>query len=149
MFDNSQAAADVLKGMVGRKNKRALIAVQRLEQCGWSWRAFDEAMAKEGARYDENGFSFSVDIGYAVEMLIDTYLALVGCQESDPFVDIFDTREAAEYLGISYDMMKTYVSREKRIRGKAIGKSMIFARHQLDKFKREMRPVGNPSKVEE
>lgn len=149
MFDNSQAAADVLKGMVGRKNKRALEAIQRLEQCGWHGRAFADALTEVGARLDENGFSFSVDVGYSVEKLINAYLEKMGCESPDPFADIFDTKTAAEYLGVSPNTLKQYSSRDGKIRGKLFGKSMLYHRQQLDTFKREMKPAGNPNWVKE
>ena len=149
MFDNSQAAADVLKGMVGRNNKRALETIKRLEKCGWHSRAFADAMAETGTWLDENGFSFSVDVGYSVERLINAYLAKMDCEEPDPFVDLFDMKEASEHLGISYDMMKTYVSRQGRIRGKKVGAGMVFTRQQLDRFKPQIQPAGNPDWVKE
>ena len=49
--------------------------------------------------------------------------------------NIYDTKMAAEYLGISYDTMVKYCTRQKRIRGKIYGKTMIFTRQQLDEFK--------------
>ena len=53
--------------------------------------------------------------------------------------DIFTMQEAAIYLGIAIDTMYKYVSRQKRIRGKMIGRSMIFTRQQLDQFKKELK----------
>lgn len=149
MIDNQQMAADLLKGLVGRNNQRAIEAIKRLEKCGWHGGAFADAMATVGAAYDENGFSFSVDIGHSVERLIATYLDLVGCEERDPFADIFDTRAAADYLGISYNTLKQYASRDKRIEGKKVGQTMLYSRQQLDQFKRSMRPVGKPKANED
>jgi hypothetical protein len=149
MFNNSQAAADVLKGMVGRGNKRALEAIQRLEQCGWHSRAFADACQQTGTQLNENGFSFSVDVGHSVERLINRYLALMGCDESDPFDGIFDPREAADYLGLSYNTFRQYASRDNRITGKKVGQTMIYARQQLDAFKRTMKASGNPNWVKE
>lgn len=144
MFDNSQAAADVLKGMVGR-NKEALAMVKALEKCGWNSRAFADALAQVGARYDENGFSFSVDVAHAVEKLIETYLGLMGGESPDPLADVFGTQEAADYLGLSYNSLKQYASRDNLLRGKIVGKTMIFHRSQLDAFKKSRKPVGNPN----
>jgi hypothetical protein len=152
MFDNSQAAADALKGVIldltsVDKAVRivSLRAIQNLERCGWRTGAFEEAMQTAGVGFDENGFSFVGEPITSIGRLIATYLELVGCQADDPFADIFTVDAAAEYLGISIDMMKTYAYRQKRIQGKVFGKTTLFTRQQLDKLMDEKRPAGNPN----
>jgi hypothetical protein len=45
--------------------------------------------------------------------------------------------EAAVYLGITYDGMKSHVTRWKNIRGVMKGRTMLFTRAQLDAFKKD------------
>jgi hypothetical protein len=154
MFDNSQAAADALKGVIldlSKVDKAARIAalrhIQDLERCGWNRRAFAAAMDEAGIGFDENRFSFKEDTLHSIGRVISIYLESVGCAqgEEDPFAEMYDMQEAAEFLGISYDMMKTYVSRQKRLRGKKVGTGMVFTRRQLEAFKEVMQPAGNPN----
>jgi hypothetical protein len=154
MFENQQAAADALKGVildlttVNRDVRIAgLRAIHNLERCGWNRYAFAEAMESAGVSLDENGFSFADEAITSIGRLIAKYLELMSCGEgeADPFADIFTIEGAAEFLGISIDMMKTYAYRQHRIRGKVFGKTTLFTRQQLEKFKQEMRPSGNPN----
>lgn len=56
----------------------------------------------------------------------------------------FSTREAADYLGFSYNTMRYHVFYAKTIKGEKKGNSLIFTRDQLDTFRENKRPQGRP-----
>lgn len=62
---------------------------------------------------------------------------------------IFSTREAAEYLGISFNTMKYHIHYAKTVEGQKVGNSLMFTRDQLDEFKVNKRPQGRPKKVKD
>jgi hypothetical protein len=145
MFNNTQAVADRLitnidsLESIDKKTRRGLFdALHRFESCGWHSEAFADAMQQVGASFDGETFTFEGDVSASIGNLISIYLGHMGQAEEDYFVDIFDMHEASTYLGIAYDTMKTYVSRRRLLRGKEVGKGMIFTRPQLDKFKAMM-----------
>lgn len=57
---------------------------------------------------------------------------------------IYTMRDAAQYLDISYDMMVTYVIRQKRIQGERFGRSWAFTQQQLDDFVKTRKGPGSP-----
>lgn len=59
---------------------------------------------------------------------------------------IYSTREAAEYLGVSFDTMKYYIHYAKTIEGERMGNSLMFTRSQLDEFHATKRSSGRPKK---
>jgi hypothetical protein len=59
----------------------------------------------------------------------------------------FSTREAADYLGISFNTMKYHIHYAKNIKGEKKGNSLIFTRGQLDEFKVARRSPGKPKAV--
>jgi excisionase family DNA binding protein len=59
----------------------------------------------------------------------------------------FSTREAAEYLGLSFHTMKYHVHRAKTIEPVKLGNSLVFTRGQLDEFKATRRSPGRPKKT--
>lgn len=59
---------------------------------------------------------------------------------------IFSTRDAAQYLGITFNTMKYHIHYAKTIKGERMGNSLIFTREQLDKFKANKRSPGRPRK---
>lgn len=61
----------------------------------------------------------------------------------------FSTREAAKYLGISFNTMKYHIHYGKNIEGQKVGSSLLFTREQLDKFKTRQRPPGRPKKLQD
>ena len=161
MFDtinHTQEIADIFKAILFDLNEvpkqsRMLILrhIQRLERCAWHPAAMQDAVeaCPVEFNFDTDGnydyVGSQADVADAIESIIHKYVEIMDC-EDDPFADLFDMHEAATYLGISYDMMKTYVSREKRIRGKQIGRSMVFTRAQIDNFRdNEMKSPGRPS----
>jgi excisionase family DNA binding protein len=150
---NTQTMADIFKGAIlddtSPKKARlgALNAIKQLERCGWHGPAMKAALAEAGVGFD-NGSNTITRLENGADSItkaISIYLESIG-YTFDPFEGIYTTEEAADYLGISREMMITYASREKRIRGKMIGRSMVFTRAQLDEFKEQMRPRGNPGK---
>lgn len=60
---------------------------------------------------------------------------------------IFSTREAAEYLGLSLHTMRYHIHYVKTIKGQKMGNSLMFTREQLDDFKANKRSAGRPKKV--
>jgi excisionase family DNA binding protein len=153
-IDHSQTMADIFKGFILDASKldkgariAALRSIQALEQCGWHRPAMQEAMEKSGISFDGQSLVFTAKgkaALAAIEQAISIYCESIGCK-IDPLNEIYDMSEAAQYLGISKEMMITYVSRQGRLRGKKIGNSMAFSRQQLDEFKRSMRRPGKPT----
>lgn len=62
---------------------------------------------------------------------------------------VFSTREAAEYLGVTFNTMKYYIHYAKTITGKKMGNSLMFTKDQLDEFRANKRPPGRPKKVKD
>ena len=60
-------------------------------------------------------------------------------------MQIYSTREAAAYLGISVPALKFYI-RQGRLQPAKVGHSLVFTQNQLDAFKPTMRPSGRPRK---
>ena len=144
-IETMQRFADALKAVVldipGQKRSRlqALRTINALAGCGWHDAAmldaieqcdYDVTVDADGCSIEDGG-----DWLEAIEQIAAVYRDLIDCRD--------DMREAAAYLGISYDMMKTYASRQKRIRG-VKKRGMLFTRSQLEDFKTEMRPRGRP-----
>ena len=59
--------------------------------------------------------------------------------------ELYSTREAAQYLGISFHTMKYYIHYAKTLKGQKVGSSLVFTKDQLDQFQATKRPVGRPS----
>lgn len=153
MIDNMnlQGVADILKGIVldtqapKAERMQALDAIKKFERCSWRRVAMVEALNDAGVQITETGLIFGGDSSQvlkAIEASISHYMEAVGCK-GEIFDEIYTIEDAATYLGISIAQMQTYVSRQKRIRGRVIG--MAFTREQLDKFKEEKREPGNPN----
>lgn len=63
--------------------------------------------------------------------------------------DLYDSHEAARYLGISINTLKYHVHTMGNLApAKIIGHSMVFTKEQLDEFKRTKRSVGRPPRRE-
>ena len=151
--DNIQQFADILKKAVldadatAVARLEALDTISRFERCGWHSIAMTESIQKFQPSFTIIDSKVEITSSHSqflqsIEEIYHEYSQHIDC---DPFNDILTMREAAEFLGISYSMMKTYVSREKRIRGKIVGTSTVFTRHQLEEFRdNEMRPPGRP-----
>lgn len=153
-IENTQTIADLFKGFVDASQNLdkaarigAMRSIKELERCGWHGPAMQAAFDKAGIQLTEEGLSFSTKgkgALAAIEQAISIYFEFIS-HKPDPLAQVFDMEEAAEYLGISKEMMYTYVTRQQRLRGKKVGNSMAFSRQQLDAFKRTMRRPGKPA----
>lgn len=145
---NMQEFADMLKapildmpGIGKARRLDALRTIQKFENCRWHFDAMNEALntVDSGFEYPDPVSLIGEGEDYLdnIERIYAEYSQHIDC-ESPPVLDeIYNMEEAAQYLGIAKDTMYKYVSRQKRIRGKKIGRSMVFTRQQLDDFKRE------------
>lgn len=152
---DSQHMADIFKGFVDKSEKLDKAArigatrwIKALERYGgWHGPAMQAAMDMAGVGLDDKKLTFKEQgksALAAIEKTISIYLESLGHKADPLLTDIFDMEEAAEYIGISKDMMYTYVTRQQRLRGKTVGNSMAFSRQQLDEFKKTMRKPGKP-----
>lgn len=122
----------------------ALRALTRLENCYWQPGMMQDAyatLAKPHFQFTDTGIM--VDDKYlhtAIWQITQCILLYAQHATHNPFDDLFTMEEAAEYLGITRDSMLTYVSRQKRLIGHMIGRSMVFTKHQLDDFNASRRP---------
>jgi len=60
---------------------------------------------------------------------------------------LFSTKEAAEYLGLHIQTLKHHIYKVGDLRGRLLGKSLVFTQEELDQFKQVKRPPG-PHKKE-
>ena|SRR5690348_3149778 len=151
---NTQNLADIFKGFVlsaKTVDKAARIAplrtIQELEKCGWSPRAMEDALSQVGIKLDETGLDFQRKGKEAfadIERAIEIYFNHVGYKRN-PFSEIYNLEEAAEYLGIAKDTMYKYVIRQKRLVGRKYGTNHLFSRQQLDEFKKTLQALNKPS----
>lgn len=56
---------------------------------------------------------------------------------------LYSTAEAASHLGLSLDAVK-YHLKHKHLTGQKVGHSLVFTERELDRFRRDRRPVGRP-----
>lgn len=61
--------------------------------------------------------------------------------------ELYGTKDAAEYLGMSLPNVKYHV-RVGNLCPVKIGKTLVFTRAQLDAFQKNRRPPGRPRKQE-
>lgn len=59
-------------------------------------------------------------------------------------MELYGTKEAAEYLGLTIDGFK-YHLRHKHLTGQKIGRTLVFTKEELDEFKKRRRPPGRPA----
>lgn len=64
---------------------------------------------------------------------------------------LFDTKRAADYLGVTVRTMKKYIytlePEDRRLRGTLLGNSLVFTQQQLDDFReRHSTAPGRPKK---
>ena len=62
--------------------------------------------------------------------------------------DLFSTRGAAKYLGLSAPAIRYHVYKSKRLHPEKIGGSLVFTQKELDRFQATKRPPGRPRKGE-
>jgi excisionase family DNA binding protein len=60
---------------------------------------------------------------------------------------LFKLTEAAEYLGLSAESVRKYVQRDRLKPNATIGNAYLFTKQECDRFKKTIRPVGNPNFV--
>jgi hypothetical protein len=146
-IDNVQQFADKVKGeildMLDVPKKRrldGLRAVSDLERCGWHPGMMTDAVAGVMG-IERDGWAFldgdNQTVLENIEKVIRRYLSIYSCDGGDVLSEVYDMHEAAVYLGITYDGMKSHVARWKNIRGVTKGRTMLFTRQQLDAFKKE------------
>jgi hypothetical protein len=139
-----------MEGVDKQLRLSALRTINQLERCPWHAMAMTDAIevvanSRVFDRHTLLALGKGDDFLNNVTHIYDEYCKLIDCEQNE-LDAVMNMHEAAEFLGIGYDMMKTYVSREKRIRGKQVGRSMVFTRQQLEKFRdNDMRPPGRPS----
>ncbi|MGB1285018.1 MAG: helix-turn-helix domain-containing protein [Aggregatilineales bacterium] len=154
----AQNFADMVKGYILRARldtetmMEALQWIKRLERSVWDADAMMAAVESAGDGRWAIGDDVIItgddtEIIASIEAVLQHYHDNYAAQYMDDADDDkwYTMREAAAYLDISYDMMKTYASREKRIRGVMKGRSMLFSRQQLEDFNRKRRAVGRPA----
>jgi hypothetical protein len=59
---------------------------------------------------------------------------------------IYNTQQAAEYLGFSISSIKYHVYIAKDIKAKMFGNSLMFTKNSLDRFSKNRRSPGRPRK---
>ena len=146
-IDNVQSFADKVKSVIldmerlpkGRRMD-GLRAVSDLERCGWHPAMMTDAV-REVVGETDDGWAFldgdAATVLENVEKVIRRYLSIFGCEGGDILAQVYDTQEAADYLGITKDTMKYHVSRMGHLQGVMKGRTMLFTRTQLDAFKKE------------
>ena len=153
-----QHLADLMKGYIDRSSasrdlkRHALKTLVTFERCEWQSNAMVKSLAGSGLFIEcqklESSTGDSTQGVRIIAGVLGEYIERVGYVQ-DPFEFILDMDEAAQYLGVSRSQMDTYVSRQKRLRGRLIGGAMLFAKHELDQFNREeRRKRGRPAKGE-
>lgn len=153
-FEAVQSFADALKRLLLEatdiptdQRLKALNLINGIERCRWHSIAMAEAIMKANYTFEPSNGQYylltfpesekvSEHLPAAIERIYNEYSQLIDCDEV--LDQIYTMEEAAIYLGVVKDTMKKYVSRQKRLRGKMVGKSMIFTKRQLDDFKREL-----------
>lgn len=61
---------------------------------------------------------------------------------------LFSTKEAAEYLGVSVSTVRYHIYEIKTLKGQRVGNSLVFTKEVLDEFKKNKRPARRPRKDE-
>ncbi|XZE20893.1 helix-turn-helix domain-containing protein [Pirellulaceae bacterium SH449] len=60
--------------------------------------------------------------------------------------EYFTTREAASYLGVAEDTVRTYCKRSLLSPARKLGNSLLFTRSECDRYQKERRSPGKPKK---
>jgi hypothetical protein len=145
---NTQSVADMLKAQIERSatnadRDAAVGALQRFERASWIPRAFEDAAASAPGDFvfDDQRLIYHPADNSAGEIaaVLERYLELIAPSESQVNVsDLFTTKQAAAYLDMSVDAIKTNVHRTKRLHpARQVGRSLLFTREELDRFQRE------------
>ena len=153
---NTQQMADLFKAVVldadeAPQDERlsVLRTISLLERCGWHRGVMRQAITESAPTLTINEAGAVALEGDAAEQLdaiqavIINYLDTYGYEYS-PTADLYTLQEAADYLGISAEMMTTYVTRRGKIKGERIGRSWVFTRAELERFKATKRSPGRP-----
>ncbi len=59
-------------------------------------------------------------------------------------MQLYSTKEAAEYLGLSESALKYHIYIAKDLKPQKVGACLIFTQDQLDEFTKTRRPPGRP-----
>lgn len=167
-FTNTQSVADQLLKLIdpspasrpsdpqiADQQQRTLDALRRFESANWYPLAFEDASAAAPGLFSLDAIGmlryepFSDAPGAVFDelaRLLETYLTLIAPSEAT-IEKWYTTAEAAEYLGVSLDTMKTYVHRRKLLKPvRKVGRTLIFAQAELDRFQEMDHPgPGRPS----
>jgi len=151
-----QHLADLLKGYIDRSDaprplqQRLFKLLIQFERSEWQPNAMVKALRDSGLSIEggqvESSTGESIQGVRMIAGVLCEYLERVGYVE-DPFEQVFDADEAARYLNVSRAQLDTYVSRQKRLRGRMKGGAMLFTRQELQQFNQEeRRKPGRPPK---
>lgn len=162
-FEYTQRFADAIKAVANvpkalpAQRRAALDAVSRFEGCDWQPEVMQrciEFLNIKGLELDGEGRLVYNDPDVSrvqgalmVEVLLNRYADIL---ETGIELPTYSTREAAVYLGVSVEAVKTYVHRDKsktRLKGIKRGHDLMFTREALDQLERPK--VGRPRLVSE
>lgn len=54
---------------------------------------------------------------------------------TNPPLNAYTVKQAAEYLGLTVDGVKYHLYKSRRLIGNTVGRDVLFAREELDRFK--------------
>jgi excisionase family DNA binding protein len=57
---------------------------------------------------------------------------------------IYKTADAAKYLGLAADTIRKYVQNKQLTPLMTVGQNYVFSKEELDRYRKEKRPVGRP-----
>ena len=60
--------------------------------------------------------------------------------------EFFTTKEAAIFLGVAEDTVRTYCKRELLFPDRKLGNLLLFTKTECERYKREKRGPGKPAK---
>lgn len=151
-FNGVQHVADLLKAVVDgtrgsvKARRRVYDSLQALERGRWDAVAWRRVMEDVPALVYE-GDGFKVDgspqtILATIQYVIHVYLDAV----DNSRLPMLSTQEAADYLGISYPMMKQYIYQTEGVDlpSEKRGQMLFFRRRDLFEFDKARRGRGRP-----
>lgn len=169
MFDqykNIQSVADDFKRLVlnapaaRRDLQPALDAISRFERCPWHKGAMEAALAQEapGDSFYLNDYGRlefntherdTLEIVSIVKRVLDRYATIMPPEEDESEAKMYETADAAEYLGITIDGLKYYINRAKTLKADGrVGRSLVFSKETLDTFNANRQGPGRPKQSE-
>jgi excisionase family DNA binding protein len=158
---STQPLADQMLALIRRPDdstldslyRRALVAIGHFESAHWYPQAFEDALAAAPGEFSFNNIgrlAYQPSSNYpgeayeAVRAVIERYLNLIQPSEQPQYLT---TQEAAEYLGVSKDVIKHHLHRTHLLEvHHKVGRTVMIARDQLDALKAEGLPTrGRPA----